>query len=89
MLKNRQIIGVILREFKGAHKRSLRAIFTRDCRYLFIAHGRITGAAGPTSPGKYTSYDPNVSWVNATRANKYAELGFRSRVHGAPTLDAA
>jgi hypothetical protein len=45
---------------------------------------RITGAAGPTSPGKYTSYDPNVSWVNATRGTYIRSFYYYTR-YGAGT----
>jgi hypothetical protein len=34
---------------------------------LITKDRRVMGAAGPSSPGKYFAYDPNVSWMNPTR----------------------
>jgi len=34
---------------------------------LITKDRRVMGAAGPTSPGTYFAYDPNVSWMNPTR----------------------
>jgi hypothetical protein len=42
-------------------------VANREAFQLRTKDRRIHGAATPTSPGKYTTYDPNVSWVNPTR----------------------
>jgi hypothetical protein len=51
---------------------------------IVTADRRVMGTAGPTSPGSYFSYDPNVSWMNPTRG-LYLRTFYYSHRYGAGT----